>query len=1588
MSKLSRNLRKKLSAGLAAIMAVSLAIPAGVSFSSQTVKAEGLTSETKDGDAFYDFRDGSVVPTDTDGKSDITYGNLTIKVGTKNAFNYHGSSHGTLFKDGNSFEIKVNGSTKITLGGCQYSQSGSITASSADGSYTETKEAKTKDCYHNASNYTNEDDYSVSFNYTGETATTITVSFTGQTYVPCLSVKSLKKFYDFRDGSIVPTDTDGKKDISYGGLTIKVGTKNAFKYNDAAHGVRFNDGNALEIAVSGPTKITLGGCQYSATGTITATSADGSYSETKDAKTKDCYHNASKYTNEDDYSISFSYNGDAATIITLAFSNQTYVPCLAVTAITEDIADNNGAVKDSVAVYNFSDGSVLPTTIDSVNPLNGSITSKDNMLTVTGAGDLYVHDAQHGLALYGGNTFEIKVAGDATVTFNMCQYGGDSTAKIVASSKKGKFTSPKEQLLMDGKADGLSSMSFRYEGVATTLTFTVVAEKEMYLHGINVSNDPEKTETPALVGNGKADVWDFGAAQLDSTKYNNMLTADIINSWYSSDVTPGSSGVTLGSFATDEFFFNPAGKTNNRIRTSNTAITRYDAGKTAKIDNTEFTGYLYSNNTTPTVVVGIKLYKNDILTLYTGSNGGASTIVCESPSGQIQSGESNVDGTKLQFAASEYGVYKIYSTNEKLVVYRAIREHTQPITVNGTLDTTNAAGLDSKDYSIVFTNNLTGEKTVVIPTAGNYSTYLNEMYDYSVSLENANGYVISSANKFSPAKGTGDQKFDITVKAVDLAVVTGKIKGLTENELANLKLSFSNKNYVYVPEFTVSGDNIVIKVEKGVTYNIIAEGINDYYLSDIKTLTASQDITQDITFAAKPTYKVSLSFDGLPSDAAPNVVFSNINEEGYVYTFKDLSNIKLRDGQYSVTVNNIGNVAYQQKLTSDLKVNGADVSKTVNFKQVSSWDFSSFNGNPGIETIGENNYYSGLALSGTVLENKIYLLEGADGEIKIPVKKNQIVTLSYCYCASFSINDGDVIASKSGSTDKIESTQYVATEDGTVTVKGASSTVDGASVTQTYFTSITVTDIVEYRAQLFVGNDKEFKTINAALDNVRAMNRTKDERVEIVIDPGNYEEMLVIDMPAVSLVNAAGSDSSLEITNKGVDIGENVVRVTSYYGHGYNYYSMNSGCKYDEELLAVNKENGSYTKKNPGSGTTDGSYWNSTVVVKGSDFKADGIVFENSFNQYISEKEANDIVVAWDTGSKGIRPTTAGDTSVQNRSFVERAAAMVVLGNNATFTGCKFIGRQDTLYGQTNINVMFNQCDVLGTIDYIFGGMTAIFYKCNLIFNTSDVSSDIGYITAAQQAGGRGYIMYECNVTSTTPGVDTASEYRSKPGYFGRPWAANTSEVVFYNTTVETSNYPGYEGKSLINPEGWNNSLGGESTKMYEYGTVELSGENNLASRVSWAATLTSPAIDNGTTPITLSTFINSKADYTNVINAIKKASFLNAADYKDFSEVEKAVNAVTNNLAIDDQNSVEAMADAILTAINGLEKVSITPENPGNNGSDTPDSNNSGSNGTADNASDIATGDTSPIAMLILMILASLAGLVGILTKKYFKRV
>ena len=83
-------------------------------------------------------------------------------------------------------------------------------------------------------------------------------------------------------------------------------------------------------------------------------------------------------------------------------------------------------------------------------------------------------------------------------------------------------------------------------------------------------------------------------------------------------------------------------------------------------------------------------------------------------------------------------------------------------------------------------------------------------------------------------------------------------------------------------------------------------------------------------------------------------------------------------------------------------------------------------------------------------------------------------------------------------------------------------------------------------------------------------------------------------------------------------------------------------------------------------------------------------------------------------------------------------------------------------------------------------------------------------------------------------------------------------------------------------------------------------------------------------------------ADYSKVDAAIAKANALNKDDYKDFSGVEAAVNAVVRDKNITEQTEVDAMAKAIEDAIAVLEKkpAEIKPE-PGDNSPQTGDTSN-----------------------------------------------
>ncbi len=1054
------------------------------------------------------------------------------------------------------------------------------------------------------------------------------------------------------------------------------------------------------------------------------------------------------------------------------------------------------------------------------------------------------HGATYGLQISNGTVY-VPVPGPAQIS--------------VAVGYNWDITFPDGTQYSDKTDSGDITLVFNYTGEAGMMPIAVGNEFTSYIKFIQV--DPKDvSEVPQLDPN-KIYVWDFGAAVLEGEEYVNMLTADEINSWFA-DVEPGTTGVNIASFETADGLlrFEDGGyPTTHRLRSKNAALTRWDDKSLTDADGNEYTGYIYSNKSQdPSVYLAIKVNAGEKVTIVVGSNGGDSLINFESPSGVVTTGQFLSSGSKAQvltFYPAESGEYRIYSTTEKLVVARITREAFPEVAVTGTV--TAPEGL--ADYSVIFTNSLSGMVHTAQVKNGAYSVILQEGY-YLMTLANANGYVITSVqvniggsettatDTLSIEKGATEVTADITIEQVDLVTVKGTLAGLNEEMLGRLTIEFK-ADTLYIPEITVEGNSYIAILEKGVTYELVAYGINDYAIVSEQTVCYNEDAAADIVFQAKPTYTVTIAPEGatLADLAEATFTFTNLKEEGYVYTFVGTENIALRDGVYAVKVTNAG--AFVQLLTSNVHVNGADITKTIRFTDdITEWDFSDE------DFTGTGGSFNGLLFSNGQ-KNKTYLLANT-GTISVPVNGPCKIVVSACYKYSFyfASETEASVAQETGSTSQIDAFEFVYT--------GEAGYVEITVLGQSYLTKIEIVQIVEFKDTVTVGAEGcDFTTIGAALNAIKAMDRPNNERVTILIQPGNYEEMLVVDVPNVTLKNAS-ENPSIGLTNQGVDIEENAVRITWYYGHGYTYYSMGNDCKFHADILEVNKENGYPSFDNPGAGTTNGSYWNATVVISADGFRAEGIIFENSFNQYISAAAALDVLIAQGSAKEGSVPRAElpfGSVAVQAYEYKERAAALAIANNCSEiyFENCKFIGRQDTLYGGTGTTAAFYDCAIYGSTDYIFGGMIAVFAKCDLVFNTSEHKNDTGYITAAQQSSGRGYLMYNCTITSTIPGVDTASEFTSKPGYFGRPWTANTAEVVFYMTNIEATCTNWYAlGASLIRAEGWLSTLSGESNLVGEFGTYEIAlGVDNAANRVGWANVFETEFLADGT-PITVEAFL------------------------------------------------------------------------------------------------------------------------------------
>ena len=350
-------------------------------------------------------------------------------------------------------------------------------------------------------------------------------------------------------------------------------------------------------------------------------------------------------------------------------------------------------------------------------------------------------------------------------------------------------------------------------------------------------------------------------------------------------------------------------------------------------------------------------------------------------------------------------------------------------------------------------------------------------------------------------------------------------------------------------------------------------------------------------------------------------------------------------------------------------------------------------------------------------------------------------------------------------------------------------------------------DIIVDASQDTNADAKTFKTVNEAIAYAKTMNSHASEADRIVIDvvPGTYREQIMIDVNYLTIRKAAGTTGD--------------VLFTWYYGIGYQYYSTGSDGFYSKEAYEANKAAGTVA-------TRGVDRWGCATRLSASNFIAQDITFENSFNRYMTQEELDDGVYAApldgaysDTGNKPARPSL--DTPVYNRTYTERAAAIAIedTTDKTEFYNCKFLSSQDTVYSGSKANrIYFKDCVIEGQTDYIFGGNTLVFDNCDFSWAGYGNEKSGGHVTAVKNSStDKGYLLYGGRVV--TGGLEGG---QFTQGDFGRPWGGSDSPTAAIG--VQVMNLP--DGTAAINANGWGNwSTPAKESKYYEYGTLDANGK-------------------------------------------------------------------------------------------------------------------------------------------------------------------
>ncbi|XP_059654090.1 probable pectinesterase/pectinesterase inhibitor 12 [Cornus florida] len=169
-----------------------------------------------------------------------------------------------------------------------------------------------------------------------------------------------------------------------------------------------------------------------------------------------------------------------------------------------------------------------------------------------------------------------------------------------------------------------------------------------------------------------------------------------------------------------------------------------------------------------------------------------------------------------------------------------------------------------------------------------------------------------------------------------------------------------------------------------------------------------------------------------------------------------------------------------------------------------------------------------------------------------------------------------------------------------------------------------------------------------------------------------------------------------------------------------------------------------------------------------------------------------------------------------------QAVALRINADLAAVYRCTMNGYQDTLYVHS-FRQFYRECDISGTIDFIFGNAAVVFQACSII-SRMPIPGQFTVITAQSRDTpdeDSGISIQNCSIVATDELYSNSGNVKS---YLGRPWRVY-SRTVYIESFID----------DFIVPAGWIEWSGDQGLDTLYYGEYENTGPGSkTGNRVTW----------------------------------------------------------------------------------------------------------------------------------------------------------